>query len=134
MNAVLGTAKSGTPHVLFTLYMMLFFSFLIVQPHFKFHIIRTVCSFVEAHWQNASLNGKLSLSCHFLWGHLTMWAAGWRSWLRHCTTSQKVAGSIPTGAVGLITSLILLATQEYLLWGALKWSVCKADNLATFMC
>ena len=23
----------------------------------------------------------------------------WRSWLRHCTTSQKVAGSIPNGAL-----------------------------------
>ena len=24
----------------------------------------------------------------------------WRSWLRHCTTSQKVAGSIPDGVSG----------------------------------
>ena len=25
----------------------------------------------------------------------------WRSWLRHCATSQKVAGSIPDGVVGI---------------------------------
>jgi hypothetical protein len=25
----------------------------------------------------------------------------WRSWLRHCTTSRKVAGSIPDGAIGV---------------------------------
>ena len=24
----------------------------------------------------------------------------WRSWLRHCATSQKVAGSIPDGVIG----------------------------------
>ena len=25
----------------------------------------------------------------------------WRSWLRHCATSQKVAGSIPDGVNGI---------------------------------
>jgi hypothetical protein len=25
----------------------------------------------------------------------------WRSWLRHCTTSRKVAGSIPEGVIGI---------------------------------
>jgi hypothetical protein len=25
----------------------------------------------------------------------------WRSWLRHCTTSRKVAGSIPDGVIGI---------------------------------
>jgi hypothetical protein len=25
----------------------------------------------------------------------------WRSWLRHCTTSLKVAGSIPDGVIGI---------------------------------
>ena len=27
----------------------------------------------------------------------------WRSWLRHCTTSQKVAGSIPDGVIGFFS-------------------------------
>jgi hypothetical protein len=25
----------------------------------------------------------------------------WRSWLRHCATSRKVAGSIPDGVIGI---------------------------------
>ena len=25
----------------------------------------------------------------------------WRSWLRHCATSRKVAGSIPNGVIGI---------------------------------
>ena len=25
----------------------------------------------------------------------------WHSWLRHCATSQKVAGSIPDGVIGI---------------------------------
>jgi len=25
----------------------------------------------------------------------------WRSWLRHCATSWKVAGSIPDGVIGI---------------------------------
>ena len=29
----------------------------------------------------------------------------WRSWLRHCATSQKVAGSIPDGVIGIFHCL-----------------------------
>ena len=29
----------------------------------------------------------------------------WRSWLRHCATSQKVAGSIPDGVIILLAAL-----------------------------
>jgi hypothetical protein len=28
----------------------------------------------------------------------------WRSWLRHCSTSRKVAGSIPDGVIGIFLS------------------------------
>ena len=28
------------------------------------------------------------------------WDTRWRSWLRHCATSRKVAGSIPDGVIG----------------------------------
>ena len=28
------------------------------------------------------------------------WGTRWRSWLRHCATSRKVAGSIPDGVIG----------------------------------
>jgi len=29
----------------------------------------------------------------------------WRSWLRHCATSRKVAGSIPNGVIGIIDNI-----------------------------
>jgi len=29
------------------------------------------------------------------------WGTRWRSWLRHCATSQKVASSIPDGVIGI---------------------------------
>ena len=29
--------------------------------------------------------------------NLYTWGTWWRSWLRHCATSRKVAGSIPDG-------------------------------------
>ena len=32
---------------------------------------------------------------------LTCRGTRWRSWLRHCATSQKVAGSIPGGVIGI---------------------------------
>ena len=30
-----------------------------------------------------------------------LWGTRWRSWLRHCATSRKVAGSIPDGVTGI---------------------------------
>ena len=33
----------------------------------------------------------------------------WRSWLRHCATSRKVASSIPDGVIGIFIDEILLA-------------------------
>ena len=29
------------------------------------------------------------------------WITRWRSWLRHCATSRKIAGSIPDGIIGI---------------------------------
>jgi hypothetical protein len=31
-----------------------------------------------------------------------LWGTQWWSWLRHCTTSQKVAGLIPDGVTGIV--------------------------------
>jgi hypothetical protein len=54
--------------------------------------------------------------CHIIHCFLTYWKfigifktvrhqtgarCWWRSWLRHCATSQKVAGSIPDGVIGI---------------------------------
>jgi hypothetical protein len=30
-----------------------------------------------------------------------VWGTRWHSWLRHCATSRKVAGSIPDGVTGI---------------------------------
>jgi hypothetical protein len=32
------------------------------------------------------------------------WGKQWRSWLRHCATSPKVAGSIPDRVIGIFHS------------------------------
>ena len=32
------------------------------------------------------------------------WGTRWRSWLRHCATNRKVAGSIPDGVTGIFRS------------------------------
>jgi hypothetical protein len=71
----------------------------------------------------------------------------WRSWLRHCATSRKVAGSIPdvvieifhwhnssgrTMALGLIQPLTEMSTRT------ISWErrrpVRRANKLSTFMC
>jgi hypothetical protein len=61
----------------------------------------------------------------------------WRSWLRHCATSRKVAGSIPDGVTGIFEwlntsgrSVALGSTQPL----NRKRPVRRADNLTTFMC
>ena len=33
--------------------------------------------------------------------YLNFWGTRWRSWLRHCATSRKVAGSISDGVIGI---------------------------------
>jgi len=33
--------------------------------------------------------------------HISYGGTRWRSWLRHCATSRKVAGSIPNGVIGI---------------------------------
>jgi len=70
----------------------------------------------------------------------------WRSWLRHCATSRKVAGSIPDGvigffhwhnpsgrtmALGLTQPLTEMSTRN-ISWGYRR-PVRRADNLTTFM-
>ena len=42
----------------------------------------------------------------------------WRSWLRHCATSRKVAVSIPDGVIGFFIAIILPAALWH--WGRLN--------------
>ena len=71
----------------------------------------------------------------------------WRSWLRHCATSRKVAGSIPDIVIGVFhghdpsgRTMALWLTQPLtemstrnISWGQRR-PVRRADNLTTFMC
>jgi hypothetical protein len=43
----------------------------------------------------------------------------WRSWLRHCATSRKVAGSIPDGVIEIFLELILLSFKK---WDGGAWT------------
>ena len=69
----------------------------------------------------------------------------WRSWLRHCATSLKVAGSIPDGVIGIFhwhnpsgRTMVLRLTQplKEMSTRNISWGIKEAgaDNLTTFMC
>jgi hypothetical protein len=57
---------------------------------------------------------------------LLWWGTRWRSWLMHCATSGKVAGSIPDGvavmALGLTQPLTEMSTSNNS-WGVKTTSV-----------
>ena len=69
----------------------------------------------------------------------------WRSWLRHCSTSRKVTGSIPDGVIGIfhwhnpssrtvalgLTQPVTEISTRNISWGL---KALRADNLTTFMC
>jgi hypothetical protein len=59
------------------------------------------------------------------------WEMLWQSWLRHCATSRKIAGSIADGAIGIFYWLDLSGCNMSL-WS--RRPVRRADNLTTFMC
>ena len=43
----------------------------------------------------------LNKDLEILLTYVIVWGPRWLSWLRHCATSQKVAGSIPDGVIGI---------------------------------
>ena len=62
-----------------------------------------------------------------------VWAARWRSLLRHCAKSQKVAGSIPVGVIGIFHwynpsghTMVLGSTHMCLL----SWNLRTSNHLA----
>ena len=77
----------------------------------------------------------------------SFWDKFWRSWLRHWATSQKVAGSIPDGDIGVfhwhnpsgrtmapgLTQRLTEMSTRNISWGV-KAAGTTADNLNTFMC
>jgi hypothetical protein len=43
--------------------------------------------------------------------HKRPWSTRWRSWLRHCAASRKVAGSIPDGVTRILLAALGVATS-----------------------
>ena len=54
-------------------------------------------SFSKSCRENSSFIKSEKNNRYFTWGR----GPRWRSWLRHCATSQKVTGSIPDGVIGI---------------------------------
>ena len=55
------------------------------------------CSTVTGLFESISVSSYLYRATNFV--HLPS-TFRWRSWLRHCATSRKVAGSVPDGVIG----------------------------------
>jgi len=55
---------------------------------------------IAAHAPQTSIYCLLPLPPVILYAYPTYWGTRWRSWLRHCATIRKVAGSIPDGVIG----------------------------------
>ena len=57
------------------------------------------------HYPSSVLFNNFFLAYHYdeenIQPMITTGGPWWRSWLRHCATSQKVAGSIPDGVIGI---------------------------------
>jgi hypothetical protein len=58
------------------------------------HILRRNC--LLKHMTEGKLEGRIEMT-----GRRGRSKQRWRSWLRHCATSRKVAGSIPDGVIGI---------------------------------
>jgi hypothetical protein len=80
----------------------------------------------------------------FLHLYKTAWQWRWRSWLRHCAITRKVAGSIPDGIIGIFhrynpfgRTMALGSTQPLTEISTTNISWGKGDRclgLTTFMC
>jgi len=64
-----------------------------------------------------------------------MCSHGWRSWLRHCTTGRKVAGSVPDGVFGIFPSgrAVALGSTQPLTEMSTRRPVRRADSLPIVM-
>jgi len=92
---------------------------------------RTVYYFGDAlstakvtHWKNTEdygwhicidVRGKKG-SWPILRHYFRVWGTRWRSWLRHCTTSREVAGSILPIIIGEFLYMTLLSSENILKW------------------
>jgi len=95
-------------------------------------------------WQSTGKYLKWLADFFFSW--LLVLCTRWHSCLRHYATSQKVAGSIPDGVVGIfwhspsghtmalgLTQPLTEMSTRNISWGWRR-AVHRSDNLTTFMC
>ena len=59
-----------------------------------------ISDFIKFHKKVGKLKGSSFLSCLEIYVDC-LGCTQWRSWLRHCATSRKVAGSIPDGVIAI---------------------------------
>jgi hypothetical protein len=59
-------------------------------------LIQLCMEYVEGNYQHTVLQIFI-----IYYNILYIWGTRWRSWLRHCSTSRKVAGSIPERVIGI---------------------------------
>jgi len=71
-------------------------------------------------WRTHSWNLRNSYKHNFeksteilQWLLIVMAGTRWRSWLRHCSTSRKVAGSIPGGVIGIFYMILSAALWRW---------------------
>jgi len=64
---------------------------LIARQQHSVYVPHIACHF------NGIMHYKVSIYINYYVDLCPFWGTRWRSWLRHCATSRKVAGSIPDG-------------------------------------
>jgi len=64
--------------------------------HLHHHVSKVFRFILNLHQRDTYIRENICISIHiYIYG-----GTRWRSWLRHCATSRKVAGSIPDGVIG----------------------------------
>ena len=76
-----------------------------LYEQFRYHQCKLKCQWnISVKCQHsAAVLGQLGKTIRKSTSHA--WGTQWRSWFRHCATSQTVAGSIPNGVTGIFHHL-----------------------------
>jgi hypothetical protein len=91
---------------LYQILRLLFCSFKLVYGCTSFIQTGRISWTARGFWKNNFSNTHNMMRYSFQY---SIGCTRWRSWLRHCATRRKVAGSIPDGVVGIFNLLDLPA-------------------------